>query len=507
MKRFCFTAILMVITCNLSAQLFPENFPQSYLKGDRYLYMKGKVENHNPAEPVLNIYVTDYLTPCAQTFFINEDGTFEGKIPITNIQTLHIPFMSRMSVFSFPEDTIYAYYDHNNPENSLKLSGTTKERTAMLELCLLLSRDHLERRLSTVYRMESKLIKTEEESIREELIYSQKYGEIIESANKLIDERVAIVDQFMKETPDIPAGFAEMIRFDIYYQVIDDVPLPSAQIDKIKPPIKYYNRHSYNKSYFLISDLYRKFLYDHLVLDGHSPIDYIITDDRDEIELPISYLKQNFYYALSSIRSVYLRDWFITKVFIRCALGMNKEKVNLIYEEAKRILKTPEFLDVLERTYNEVITLSRGNPAPDFSLRNEKGETVRLSDFEGKAVILSVWDRNCGVCIGEFKNNDDALYKEIKENDIVLIYICCEQDYDLWKKDIKKHNLKGVNLIANHDEDEKLREDYSIYTYPHYVFIDKRGNIFLNDANCRYKPLGEKNNSRLHKLLKTYKYR
>jgi peroxiredoxin len=32
-------------------------------------------------------------------------------------------------------------------------------------------------------------------------------------------------------------------------------------------------------------------------------------------------------------------------------------------------------------------------PAPDFTLQNFKGETVRLSDFRGKAHVLLVFNR------------------------------------------------------------------------------------------------------------------
>jgi peroxiredoxin len=32
-------------------------------------------------------------------------------------------------------------------------------------------------------------------------------------------------------------------------------------------------------------------------------------------------------------------------------------------------------------------------PAPDFTLQNFKGETVRLSDFRGKANVLLVFNR------------------------------------------------------------------------------------------------------------------
>ena len=37
--------------------------------------------------------------------------------------------------------------------------------------------------------------------------------------------------------------------------------------------------------------------------------------------------------------------------------------------------------------------VSLDTPAPDFALQDFKGETVRLSDFRGKAHILLVFNR------------------------------------------------------------------------------------------------------------------
>jgi len=48
-----------------------------------------------------------------------------------------------------------------------------------------------------------------------------------------------------------------------------------------------------------------------------------------------------------------------------------------------------------------VVPPKTSQPAPDFVAKNLKGQDVKLSDFNGKVILLNFWATWCGACIEE----------------------------------------------------------------------------------------------------------
>ncbi|GLB60794.1 peroxiredoxin family protein [Cytobacillus sp. NCCP-133] len=115
--------------------------------------------------------------------------------------------------------------------------------------------------------------------------------------------------------------------------------------------------------------------------------------------------------------------------------------------------------------------LGIGLKAPDFELKNLEGETVKLSDYKGKKIMLNFWATWCPPCKAEMPDIQ-KFYTE-KGNKIVILAVNIDPQYDVegFAKEMR------VNFPILLDEDEKAVKAYQILTIPTTFFIDEQGII------------------------------
>lgn len=75
--------------------------------------------------------------------------------------------------------------------------------------------------------------------------------------------------------------------------------------------------------------------------------------------------------------------------------------------------------------FSEIENVSN-NKAPDFTLFDTNGDSVSLSDYEGKVVILNFWATWCGPCRMEIP--EFVKLQEKYGDDVVILGISVDQD-------------------------------------------------------------------------------
>ena len=120
--------------------------------------------------------------------------------------------------------------------------------------------------------------------------------------------------------------------------------------------------------------------------------------------------------------------------------------------------------------------------APDFSMENIKGDSISLSDYKGKVILLDFWASWCKPC--RLANPQMvALYKEFHEKGLEIISISLDgstqqstakQD---WVKAVKEDNLTWEQVSELKGWESEIRNLYDFRSIPYTVLIDVDGRI------------------------------
>ena len=105
------------------------------------------------------------------------------------------------------------------------------------------------------------------------------------------------------------------------------------------------------------------------------------------------------------------------------------------------------------------MALEIGNKAPDFELKTEKGDTVKLSDYKGKNVVLYFYPKDmtpgCTTQACDFRDK----HEDFSELNTVILGVSPDP-MEKHQKFIEKHGLPFSLLV---DEDHKVAELYDVW--------------------------------------------
>jgi thiol-disulfide isomerase/thioredoxin len=110
--------------------------------------------------------------------------------------------------------------------------------------------------------------------------------------------------------------------------------------------------------------------------------------------------------------------------------------------------------------------------APDFSLIDLEGQSVRLSDFKGKYVFLNFWASWCGPCKDEMPDMERIHQKY--GDDIVILAVNLGDSKTIVEEFSQEYGLTFQILL---DEKSEVGSMYQVSGIPTSYFIDKEGHF------------------------------
>jgi len=113
-----------------------------------------------------------------------------------------------------------------------------------------------------------------------------------------------------------------------------------------------------------------------------------------------------------------------------------------------------------------------GDKAYNFQLENLEGKQTKLSDFEGKIIVLNYFATWCAPCVEEAPELE-AFEKEYGDKYKLLI-IDRGETRDRVKKFVEKNKTTSTYLF---DYNAKVSKVYNVTAQPETFVIDKKGII------------------------------
>ncbi|GKU79401.1 thiol-disulfide oxidoreductase ResA [Paenibacillus sp. L3-i20] len=112
-----------------------------------------------------------------------------------------------------------------------------------------------------------------------------------------------------------------------------------------------------------------------------------------------------------------------------------------------------------------------GDTAPSFSLSGLDGETIRLTDYRGKGIIINFWASWCKPCTNEMPLMNEA-YAESPDVEIIAINV--GEKPEKAKRFAEELGLKFPVAL---DQDNEIKKKYRISGLPVTLLVDKDGKI------------------------------
>ncbi|TAL22253.1 MAG: TlpA family protein disulfide reductase [Nitrospirae bacterium] len=121
----------------------------------------------------------------------------------------------------------------------------------------------------------------------------------------------------------------------------------------------------------------------------------------------------------------------------------------------------------------EVAPPSKGDIAPDFTLKQINGKAVSLADYKGKVVLVEFWATWCPPC-KELAPILNEIHKRYKDKGLVILALVSEDEgEEAITSFIKEQGITYTVVLA----DQQTTRRYGISGIPASFVINKEGRV------------------------------
>ncbi|GAB4408326.1 MAG: TlpA disulfide reductase family protein [Bacteroidia bacterium] len=435
--------------------------PTLLLPAQKNLHLQGKITQ--PKGQAVQVYYTKGMIGWERTSFkatLAADGSFALDVALDQPRLLYFSHGREYTNFyAQPGDSLTICLDAQVFDESVRYTGQGAAESNFLAAWFLRYESEAQQEMRNRQRREA--------SPEDYLRYRQT----------LHDEQL---QQFMTdaEATSLRADFVQHMRYNIEYSYLGDVlnfPNYYAYVHQLEThevvlPEGYYgflDKAELNQPRALLIDEYRDFLGSYMY--------YRVSDDQlGEEKASLAYALR--YDAAAEHFEGAVLNVARAQVLLEACLYGDVNTIKGRYEDFSREVFDEDLIAYLLPRYEKALSLARGRVAPDFTVTDDKGNEVSLSDFRGKVVYIDFWASWCGPCRREMPASRELKAHFKDEENVVFLYVSVDDSEAAWRQAMEEEQLDGVHVWTGGWKGH-VTESYGIEGIPSYFLIYADGTI------------------------------
>nr|WP_121271146.1 TlpA disulfide reductase family protein [Pedobacter schmidteae] len=152
-----------------------------------------------------------------------------------------------------------------------------------------------------------------------------------------------------------------------------------------------------------------------------------------------------------------------------------------VHQKFKKEVKDPQLLSLVDKTRNKYLAKLNENILSKENVSQSRSLNEIFQKYRGKVIYLDLWASWCGPCKSEMPNSKKIKAK-LKDQDVIFLYLAYQDKKENWLAARKELEIDGEHYLLNPQLVKEASQLFEISGIPHYVIIDKDGNIVNKHA-------------------------